>query len=241
MTAHQLHQPSRDEAGEQLRLMLAELTRPHRHRERYHVETGQTRWSKFHHTRVPSLLHQLQHADPGGEGAARGGYESRPAMRIEAYDGLTRIDLAAARWVKDLGEDDPDTTEACVRLLGALAASADRCKRSKAKRHPASGRVECCTWHAIEIDVRSWWQQARILTGWDSPAWRPDSTCPACGARQSLRIRLEDRTGLCVECREVFGPDEYQQLAEHVRVETEARSSATVVKFDVQRGQNRGW
>lgn len=197
----------RDDAGDHLRLMIAELTRPHRHRERYTAEHGQTTWSRFHHTRVPPLLVQLGSPDPvSGDTSRSGGFESRPALSIDAYDTLVRIDLAAARWVRDLGEDDPDTTVACVQLLAGLAASAHRCTRRTAVRDKATRKVTCCTWHRLDDDVRAWWQQARVITGWDSPAWRPDATCPACGVRGSLRIRLEDRTGVCVECREVFGP-----------------------------------
>lgn len=230
-----------DEAGDQLRLMVAELTRPHRHRERYSVDLGPTSWSRFHNTRVPPLLVQLGSPDPvSGDTARGGGFESRPALSIDAYDTLVRIDLAAARWVRDLGEDDPGSTVVCVRMLGGLAASAHRCDRRAAKRD-AARKVICCTWHSIEDDVRDWWRQARVVTGWDSPAWRPDATCPACAVRGALRIRLEDRTGLCVECRETFGSEEYQQLAEHVRRETEERRRAPAVVVVVARGSNRGW
>ncbi len=242
MTAH-AHQPTgRDEAGEQLRVMLAELTRPHRHRERYAIEIGETRWSRHHSTRVPPLLVQLGSPDPvSGDTSRGGGYESRPALSIDAHDTLVRIDLAAARWVRDLGEDDPGTTVGCVQRLGALAASAHRCHRRKAARDKTTRKATCCTWHQLDDDVRRWWQQARIVTGWDTRSWAPDATCPMCGNRGSLRIRLEERIGSCVKCHEVFGPDDYQSLADHVRGEAEARRSATVVKLDIGEGQNRGW
>lgn len=231
--------------------MLVELTRPHTHAESYTVTTRpagsaevgvlpSTVWTRRHRTRVPSLIYQLQHASPSGEGLGRSGaYESRPVVRVEALDTLVRIDHAAARWVRDLGEDDPGTTEACVQLLGSLLVSADRCRR----RSPARDR-RCCTAHAIEADVRRWWAQARVATGWDTPPWRPDATCPVCGVRGGLRVRLEARSALCVECHETWDAGSYQALAEHVRVEADERRRqrlSTVVDVDAGSSQNRGW
>lgn len=215
--------------------MVAELTRPYQHREHYTTVTGATSYGRDHVTKTPSLIHQLQHAAPTGEGLGRGGgYESRPVARLEALDALTRIDLEAARWVRNLGDDDPGSTTACLRRLSSLLPSTQRCgSRSK--------MPGCCTWHEIERDVRRWWTQARIVTGWDQPAWRPDSTCPGCGVRGSLRIRLEDRAGLCVECRETWDASSYQVLADHVRSEAEERRRPDVEPVEIPPGQNRGW
>lgn len=211
-----------DTAADDLRTLIADLTRTRSHREHLTATIGHTTVGHAHFTKVPPLLVQLQYADtPGGNDRSGAGYESRPAASIEALDTLVNIDLEAARWVRDLGEDDPSSTIGCVALLGGLLASAIRCKR----RHPVinhqSRKVTCCTWHAIDHDVRRWWTQARIVTGWDAPAWRPDNTCPACGVRRSLRIRLAERVGFCVECRETWPTTDYQVLAEHIRVESE--------------------
>lgn len=214
-----------EEVLEQLR----ELTSEHTHRERYAVQIGETRYSRSHATRVPSLIHQLQHASPTGEGLERGtGFRSRPAARLEALDTLTRIDHQAAEWVRKLGEDDPGFTDRCVSLLGGLLASVDRCKGKGPKRDPETRKVTCCTAHQLEVDVARWWRQARITTGWDSPAWRPDNTCPLCGVRGGLRVRLADRAALCVDCQEEWGPAEYQELARHIRDESLARRAAGV-------------
>lgn len=220
--------------------MVAELTRPHSHAEAYAVRVGETTFGRRHQTRVPSLIHQLQHASPTGDGGSRaGGYESRPTVRVEALDTLVRIDLAAARWVRELGEDDPGSTEACVRLLGSLLPSADRCKR-----HHANRDRDCCTAHAIEADVRRWYTQARVVTGWDTPPWRPDATCPNCAVRGSLRVRLEERSAVCAECHETWDASSYQQLGEHVRTEADERRRARlslVQDVDAGPSQNRGW
>lgn len=223
---------SRDTAGDELRRMIAELARPHRHREHYVRDrvAGGPAWASDHVTDVPPLLVQLRFADaPQGSSRSGAGYESRPAAPLESLDTLTRIDLEVSRWVRDLGEDDPTSTIDCVSLLGGLLPSATRCDRPRAHRDRDTGRVDCCTWHAVELDVRRWWTQARIVTGWDSPPWRPDNTCPQCGVRRSLRIRLAERIGFCAECHETWGPQEYQVLAEHVRLESEEQRQAVQV------------
>lgn len=192
-------------AGLDIHDLFAELTQIHRHREAYVLDTtpGGTRVTLGHVTTVPSLLHQLEHATVASTGEnGAGGFKSRPAAHLESLDTLIHIDLAAARWVRDLGEDDPGTTAACVRLLHGLYATAQ----------PATQRV-------IEHDVRRWWAQARIVTGWDSPAWRPNNTCLACGVRGTLRIRLSSQSGMCIQCRETWGPETIGLLAEHIRME----------------------
>lgn len=210
---------------------LHDLTRWHTHIEPVTQQVGQTKVIFRHRTKVPPLLVQLERADASGNGSARsgGGFESRPAAPLDAVDALVWIDVEAARWVRRLGEDDPGETLACLRMLGALAAAVERCHRVHAKFDKTT-QAWCCVWHSIEADTRRWWLHARIVTGWDSPAWRPDATCPCCGKRGGLRVRLEERAGLCIECRESWGPSDYQVLADHVRTETmEARRLARPV------------
>jgi hypothetical protein len=164
---------------------VRELTEPHQHREHFTIRRGHTWYGQDHTTRVPSLLVQLEYATPTGQGEERAntGYASRPAGRLEALATLTTIDLEVSAWVRDLGEDDPTSTAACLRLLSSLMPSADPVTR----RH-------------VLRDVRRWWTQARVVTGWDSPAWRPDNTCPMCGERGSLRVRWSDKAALCPWC-----------------------------------------
>lgn len=226
MTPTVQHTTSTDTAADDVRRMLAELASTTRHREPYTVQAETTTWVQTWATQVPPLLIQLRYADsPGGGSRAGAGFESRPAASLEALDTLARIDLEVSRRVRDLGADDPTSTLACMRLLGGLLPSVDRCRRGRPKVEDGSRRVVCCTWHQVEAEVRAWWTQARIVTGWDSPAWRPDSTCPACGVRRSLRIRLSERVGFCSECRETWGPEAYQELADHVRVESELEAT----------------
>lgn len=134
-------------------------------------------------------------------------------------------------------------SEACralvvLRALHAGLPREDRCGRAYGSRveiEPEEGdepesdskdsllrkREWCCRAHQIEADVRSWWRQARIIAGWDSPTYRPFASCPVCSKRSKLRINLSSHTAVCVECRTVWGPDTIGLLGEHVRVERE--------------------
>lgn len=190
--------------------LVAELTRTHTHREAYSVRSRDGWETRYHATSVPSLLQQLWENDTPSAGVQTGsrpGFASKPAARLEALDVAARIDLDAARWVRDLGEDDHHlSTTATLQQLHALAASADAVTRE-----------------AITRDVRRWWTQARIVTGWDSAPWAPDATCPMCGERGTLRVRLVEQIGMCTNdaCRSTWGPEAIGLLADHIRSEAD--------------------
>lgn len=216
----------RDEAADDLRTMIAELSTGHRHREHYTRQIGATVWAGDHVTDVPSLIWQLEHAIPAkaGDDGGAAGYRSQPAAWLESLDTLARIDVEASRWVTDMGGSDHGTTTQIVLRLGGLLPSVHRCARPHAHLEHAldeskQKRVTCCQWHAVERDVKRWWTQARIVTGWQSPAWRPNNTCPMCGVRGTLRVRLSDRSALCVDCRETWDSTTIGLLAEHIRGE----------------------
>jgi hypothetical protein len=70
--------------------------------------------------------------------------------------------------------------------------------------------------------VKSWWHQARIVTGWDMPAFKPrGATCPVCERKGTLRVKVDG--ALCVDsdCRTIWDATEVGLLAEHIRVEQE--------------------
>ena len=183
---------------------VEQLTRTHTHREPYTHRNGAQLSMFTHLTMVPALIDQLDQADTSKKGDVGGsaGYTSRPAASIEAIDTLMFIDDEAARWVRKLGEDDPGDTKACIIRVHALHASTTGTQRGD-----------------IERAVKRWWSQARITSGWDSPAWRPDNTCPVCEQRRSLRIKLADQMGFCVECRSMWLPEEIGLLADWIRLE----------------------
>lgn len=197
------------------RLTLAEhihqLANTHRTTQHYTIRVGLEWRNHTHHVEAPPLIAQLWDNDiPSAttEDGPRPGYASKPAASLEALDTVTWIDTEAARWIRLLGHDDRHTsTTATLRQLHSLAIAA-----------PADTR------EAIERDVRHWWIRARIVTGWDSPPWTPNNTCPQCGERGTLRIRLADSIGTCTEdgCRTVWGPEVIGVLADHIRAESES-------------------
>jgi hypothetical protein len=70
--------------------------------------------------------------------------------------------------------------------------------------------------------------QARIVTGWDSPAWSPDNTCPQCGERGTLKVRLAEHIAMCKNdaCRATWDETTIGLLADHIRAESEAERVA---------------
>lgn len=216
-----------------LHQLVHQLTEPHQHREPYeyeHLNDGgsTTRYQLGHITHQPSLLDQVWGTvgtrGQGGEVGATAP-TSKPSANLDAIDCAATIDLEAARWIRDLGEDDPLDTAGCIRRLHALTASVDRCHRGGPTRTD-TGRVDCCPWHAIEVDVRSWWVRARVLTGWDTAAVRLDGTCPLCGEHGSVRVRYSSQLATCTVCRETWDEASIGMLAEHIRMEAEAERFA---------------
>lgn len=190
--------------------MVRELTDRVTHRERLeHRRVNRdgtvTIVRAVHATRHPSLLAQLgaavepSQATSAQEGA-RPGFASAPSARLDAIDALLKIDAQAGSWVSRLGGSRGDTATN-VRRAAALGVG----NRS------------------VEHAVQHWWTRARVVTGWDSPAWRPDATCPLCGKRGGLRVRVLESVALCVECEESWSPDTIGLLAEHIRAESEAK------------------
>lgn len=203
---------------------VTELTAWHKHREPYeydaeHGNGSSTHYKSDHVTDQPPLLTQLdQSITPAGQGGEVGAAApgSRPTANLDAIAAACDIDLEAARWVRDLGEDDPQDTIGLILRLHGLTASVHRCSRG-------SGRagLECCTFHAIEVSVRSWWVRARVLTGWDTKARKLDGTCPLCGVRGCVQVRLSSGLGACTNCHETWDQETIGILAEHMRAEAE--------------------
>lgn len=191
---------------------VRELTEPHTHAEHYTVRRGGTWYGHNHITKVPPLIAQLWANDiPSAavDTGMRPGFGSKPAARLDALDAAARIDHDAQRWVIALGGHVPVVADSIdlVRRLNGLAAGADPTTRAEITR-----------------DVRSWWTQARIVTGWDSPAWSPDNTCPQCGERGTLKVRLAEGIGMCTNdaCRVTWATESIGLLADHIRLESAA-------------------
>jgi hypothetical protein len=201
---------------------IRELTTEHSHREPY-VLDGETR--QLHHwTKVPALVVQLQGArdilGPEGDSGSRGAPTSKPATRIEAVDTLALIAFEAGDWCYRLDSATPADTVRRLQRVHGLHPSTPTCGGTHWKNRSATFGW-CCQRRWLEHDIQRWWQQARITTGWDMPAFKPRATCPLCGAKGTLRVKLDG--ALCVEpkCRATWDASQVGLLGEHVRVETE--------------------
>lgn len=212
---------------------IHELTAWHTHREPYeydadHDNGSTTHYVSDHVTHQPPLIEQVWGtAGQRGQGGEVGAMtpSSKPAANLDAIDCAATIDIEAARWIRDLGEDDPQDTLGCIRRLHGLTASVHHCDR-------AAGRAgqDCCTYHAIEVSVRSWWVRARVLTGWDTAAVKLSGTCPLCGEKGTVKVRYSSGLGSCTNCHESWDAETIGILAEHMRAEAEADRFLPVVE-----------
>jgi hypothetical protein len=189
---------------------IRDLTETHTMTEHYTIRIGQAWEGRDHRTRAPALIAQLLANDvPSAavEEGPRPGFASKPAARLDAIDAAVHIDREVNLWITDMGEQTRSLdTMSALRQLHGLAAGADQVTRK-----------------AVERDARRWWTQARIVTGWDSPAWTPDNTCPQCSERGSLKVKLADHIAMCTgpECRTTWTPETIGLLADHIRAESE--------------------
>lgn len=209
-----------------------DLTRTHTHRERYQVREGLEVWTRDHITSVPALVLQLLEAPSASQASdsSTPSYSSRPAARIEALDTIMLIDDEATRWLARLGADDPNERldpRTKLPIPGQRATTGAATIAVINKLHGLHASQDTKTQRAIEHDMRSWWHQARVISGWDSVAWRPDNTCPVCEARRTLRINLTSKTGLCIDCRALWTEDEIGLLADWIRLENAEDETAT--------------
>lgn len=183
--------------------MIRELTEPTTHRELYFRK----RKPRYHVTHNPPLLDQLDQSSMPSytqSDSSGGTAGSRPTANVDALDAANQIRTEAATWLRHLGLTDHGTTVELVRRLTTHALT-DR---------------------DLARDIRRWWTWARITTGWDTPAWKPDNTCPTCANRGTLRIRILDTTtqdmlATCIDtnCRATWEPAAIPALANHIRTE----------------------
>lgn len=206
---------------------------------------------KYHRTVEPPLMEQLwASSTPSGSaeaGTARPA-SSRPAARLDGLDTAAQIDNAVDVWLNLLDVTDvrvsrrrpagAPLTESEMRLqdsitrlrrLGSLIPSLDRCGHHTPARDLATLAIICCPGHRLESDFGRWWTWARVVTGWDTPAWQPANTCPLCGVRGTLRVRLDEQRATCVNgaCRETWDQFNIGLLAEHIRRENNDTEEAS--------------
>lgn len=187
-----------------------------------------TRDRVLHRTTHPSLLDQLRDAGntANSREGGRGGYESRPAARLESTDTLTAIATGTAWWLGWGTRNASMRLESDLRALVGLAAlmhdDAAKAHRDHSRRDPEAGCVRC-----LAADTTGWVVRARVVVGWDTPPYSPPAPCPVCEDTGTLRVRLADRLGVCVGCGATWDPSTIGLLADHVRRHTGSDTPAT--------------
>jgi hypothetical protein len=214
--------------------MARELCEPSSHREMYRPEVSAGRKAIKHHqpryhvTLTPSLLVQLDESVAASASAGAGTSrpaESRPTANLDAIDTAGLIETEAGIWLRYLGSKDPLDVTGRVRRLASLIPSLEHCHRSHPLRE--DGLVLCCKAHQIEVLITRWWVQARVITGWDTPAFEPNNTCPLCGVRGRLRVRFLEQLAFCLHCRESWDETTIGLLADHIRHENREDEEAS--------------
>lgn len=193
-----------------------ELTRPRTNREPFTKITDHgTMLHDRHITHVPALLEQLQEAiTPSGSRSTESGVSvptSRPSAQLEAMDTYNAIDQAVYVWVKTYAEQRRwDSLTDRLRALVGIA-----------------GNIEDDEQHQLARECRRWLTWAKVSTGWEVPARRPNNTCPLCGRRDTLRVRVGDgvtsneASAVCIGCGETWDDTNIGLLAQHIRDEND--------------------
>lgn len=188
-----------------------ELTDPRRNTERIsdtdrtHRRRARRSWT----TTMPSLLQQLEYAvEPGGslldgdDGPGATSFESQPAARLEAISELQRIRAEVKGWHTYAAITNRHTLPANVRALVGAAALMNSTDQTRLCR-----------------DLQRWRNAAATITGWEQPPVAPrNATCPACSARNTIRVRLDQNVGMCTACPATWDRDNVGLLAEHIRL-----------------------
>jgi hypothetical protein len=187
---------------------ITDLVRSRMHTQEISAYVDKEWRSKRRQIEIPSLLDQLQAVFVSSSGEHAGsGFASRPNARIDAMDVLMRIDTEAGNWIDHLGHTIEPELRDNLRWLN----------------QQAPNMTDPEQLHDLALDSRGWATWARVVTGWEVPAFRPNNTCPLCAQRGGLRIRVGDDNaqGMCVHCGEHWTPATIGLLAEHILVESD--------------------
>lgn len=178
------------------------LTNPFVSRTKVDYWHGNNRRTRVWEVRFPSLLAQLESAKRPGESyvepgsGSHGKPGSRPPARLEAI----HLELAITAWAADMvwkaRRPVREETAANLRALVGAYTAEDT---------------------SVLAPLRRWVGSAKVLAGWSLPPRRLEAACPQCNTVGSLRVRLDEASACCVECRATWDRDTIGLLAEHVR------------------------
>lgn len=182
-----------------------------------------------HKVTLPGLIQQLREmAEPGSgeEGtAAKSIAESRPPVTLDAVSLLAAIEFGAARRCIELGLTNRGTAESNIRAVAAEAA-----------------RVDSDRQRVLASELRSWHNQAEVVTRWRNGAVELVAPCPAadehghvCNARGTLLANPETHAAWCVACGHQWAPEDADSLFAHVRTYAgRSKAAAEEVRAEVR-------
>lgn len=187
------------------------LTEPRKHREKIpYWDSNRNQKFRDHVEPFPSLLDQLAAAAfPGTSEPGAGEHASRPPADLEAVACHSAISIGAAKWAWRLKVEIRATAASTIRSLVAATMTSDQ-------------RA------ALLKELRAWNNWALTVTGWRNPPWAPTAPCPLlrvndqgeeepCNTKGSLRVRLDTKTAVCLNCKGTWDETTIGLLAEHVR------------------------
>lgn len=170
----------------------------------------------------PSLLDQLAQAVVPGETYAEpetvvGSHQPpgpRDGARIEAVARYLAIQAGAAVWCRTAGVPLREKTAHNIRALVGAAPTLDADDRA-----------------SLHSDMNRWRTWAAVASGWQRPDDAPRGTCPACGALNTIHVRLSRQMAYCAGCGATWDVDTIGLLAAHMakpHVDTSALRTAAV-------------
>lgn len=172
---------------------------------------GWTKTSAIHVVTHAPLLDQLEAAIQHGRGTdtPSGIHQSKPCGRLDALQTLQRIDKQSAAYAATLGVPPQPLRARLSAISGKIGATQD-------------------------AKVRAWWVSARCITGWEEPAYQPHVPCPNldCERWDTLRIRIHDAIGTCIECGTTWHGDQFPTLGDYIRWASEHLTGPRHWRYD---------
>jgi hypothetical protein len=188
------------------------LTEPYKHREQIpYWDTNRNRKFRDHVEAFPSLLDQLAAAAfPGTSEPGAGDHASRPPADLEAVACHTAITIGSVKWVHRLRLEARSTVASNLRALVGATMTSDQ--RTDLLR-----------------ELRAWVAWAETITKWRNQPYAPTAPCPLlktndqgeeepCNTRGTIRVRLDTKTAVCLNCRGTWDESNIGLLGEHVRI-----------------------
>lgn len=163
-------------------------------------------------THAPLLKELADAISPRYEGeGGRSAPGSRPPLRLDAIDAERAIGRGVLEWLERLALESRSVLAFDLRQLVGMAPLL-----------PESVLVK------LVSNAMGWTTLAKVVTGFEAPAFRPRAACPLCSESGSLRVRAETASAACVACGAGWRKSDATifVLAEHIRLTNGESESA---------------